>query len=90
MDIIQRIISIRKKYNFKNGKDFLLVGMGHTSMVSLGVSENTKIETICIDGDGSFIMHLSAFMLGNEKRNNFKYILVDNESHESIGKQTST
>ena len=27
-------------------------------------------------------------MLGNEKRNNFKYILVDNESHESIGKQT--
>ena len=58
--------------------------MGHTSMVSLGVSENKKIETICIDGDGSFIMHLGALsILGNEKRKNFKYILVDNESHES-------
>ena len=86
----RELYQLRKEYNFKNGKDFLLVGgMGHTSMVSLGVSENTKIETICIDGDGSFIMHLGALsMLGNEKRNNFKYILVDNESHESIGKQT--
>ena len=66
----RELYQLRKDYNFKNGKDFLLVGgMGHTSMVSLSVSENTKIETICIDGDGSFIMHLGALsILGNEKR----------------------
>ena len=88
----RELYQLRKEYGFKNGKDFLLVGgMGHTSMVSLGVSENKKIETNCIDGDGSFIMHLGALsILGNEKRKNFKYILVDNESHESIGKQTIT
>tara|TARA_B100001057_G_scaffold77424_1_gene72297 strand:- start:2862 stop:3968 length:1107 start_codon:yes stop_codon:yes gene_type:complete len=86
----RELYQLRKEYKFKNGKDFLLVGgMGHTSMVSLGVSQNTKSETVCIDGDGSFIMHLGALtILGNEKRKNFKYILVDNESHESIGNQT--
>ena len=41
-----------------------------------------------MDGDGSFIMHLGALtLLSNNKRKNFKYILLDNGSHESIGKQ---
>ncbi len=85
----RELFQLRKTYNFKNGKDFLMVGaMGHTSMVALSISQNTKDLTICLDGDGSFIMHLGALtLLGSQKRKNFKYILVDNESHESIGHQ---
>ena len=29
-------------------------GMGHTSMVSLGISIKTLDDVICLDGDGSF------------------------------------
>ena len=35
-------------------------GMGHTSSVALGYSLSTKKKTICIDGDGSFLMHLGS------------------------------
>ncbi len=85
----RELYQIRKEKNFKNGKDFLMIGaMGHTSMVSIGISKHTNENTICVDGDGSFIMHLGALTLvGDDKRKNFKYILVDNESHESIGDQ---
>ena len=42
------------------GKDFYMVGgMGHASILTLGVSLNTK-KVICLDGDGSFFMHLGA------------------------------
>lgn len=80
---------IRSEKNYKDGKDFLMVGaMGHTSMVSIAVSRFTMENVICLDGDGSFIMHLGALsMIGNYQRKNFKYVLIDNESHESIGDQ---
>ena len=35
-------------------------GMGHTSSVALGHSLFNRNKTICIDGDGSFLMHLGA------------------------------
>ena len=85
----REIFQMRKEKKIKNGKDFLMVGaMGHTAMVSLAISKFTKESTICVDGDGSFIMHLGALsLLSNHKRNNFKYLLIDNEAHESIGGQ---
>ena len=43
----------------KNGNDFYMVGgMGHTSSVALGYSLSNNKKTICIDGDGSFLMPL--------------------------------
>ena len=85
----RELYQIRKKHNFKNGKDFLMVGaMGHTAMVAFGISQNTNDQIICLDGDGSFVMHLGALtLLSNNRRKNFKYILIDNGSHESIGQQ---
>ena len=85
----REIFQMRLEKKIKNGRDFLMVGaMGHTAMVSLAVSKFTKENTICVDGDGSFIMHLGALsLLSNHKRRNFKYLLIDNESHESIGGQ---
>ena len=34
-------------------------GMGHTSIVSLGYSLKTN-KIVCLDGDGSFLMHLGS------------------------------
>ena len=40
-------------------------GMGHSSSVSLGYSLASNEQTICLDGDGSMLMHLgSLFTLG--------------------------
>ncbi len=81
---------IRTKKKF-NGKDFYMVGgMGHSSMVALSTSIFSKNETICIDGDGSLLMHLGSVSLCNSYGGkNFKYILMNNNSHESVGGQTT-
>lgn len=80
---------IRKNYNLKKGRDFYMVGgMGHASMVSLGASLFTKNKTICIDGDGSMLMHMGSLAnIGNFAGNNYKHILLNNFSHESVGGQ---
>ena len=81
----------RKSYNFKKGEDFYMVGgMGHTSSVSLGYSLFSKNKTICIDGDGSLLMHLGSIKtLGEFSKNNLKYILLNNNSHDSVGGQST-
>ena len=41
---------------------------------------------LCIDGDGSMLMHMGAVAVaGHIKRDNFKYIMINNCSHESVG-----
>ena len=45
---------------------------------------------ICLDGDGSFLMHLgSSVTIAKYSKNNFKYILLNNKSHESVGGQST-
>ncbi len=80
---------IRKHQKNIKGKDFYMVGaMGHTSIFSLGVAEATKKKVICIDGDGSMLMHLgSLFTIGQRKKINLKYVLLNNNCHESVGSQ---
>ena len=66
-----------KKFNYNKTKDFYMVGgMGHTSSVAFGYSLANNKKTICIDGDGSFLMHLGSIKtLGTFASNNLKYIL---------------
>ena len=81
---------IRKKENFKNGKDFYMIGgMGHTSAVSLGSSLfKNKSDIICLDGDGSALMHMGTLAsIGFYAKKNFKHILLNNYTHESVGGQ---
>ena len=80
---------IRKEKKLFKGRDFYMVGgMGHSSMVSLGASLHTKKEIICIDGDGSLLMHLGSIRtIGFAKSPNIKHILLNNNSHESVGGQ---
>ena len=80
---------IRKKYDLKKGKDFYMVGgMGHSAMVSLGYSLFTKKQTICLDGDGSIMMHMGSLAnVGNFAEKNYKHIVLNNYGHESVGGQ---
>ena len=62
--------------------------MGHCSMIALGYSLYGNKKVICLDGDGSMLMHLgSIFTIGQNAKNNLKYILLNNNSHESVGGQ---
>ncbi len=87
----RELMYLRKKFNLNNSKDFYMVGgMGHTSSVALGYSMSSKNNTFCIDGDGSFLMHLGSMMtVGNFANKNFKYILLNNNSHDSVGGQNT-
>ena len=87
----RELMYIRKKYKFNNTKDFYMVGgMGHASSVALGYSLSSKNKTICIDGDGSLLMHLGSIKTaGTFANKNFKYILLNNNAHDSVGGQST-
>ncbi len=85
----RELYQLRKEENFKKGKDFYMIGgMGHSSSVAFGVSTNKSNQVVCLDGDGSMLMHLgSLHTIGNMNKNNFKHILINNQAHESVGGQ---
>ena len=86
----REIYELREELKHSHECDFLTVGsMGHSSQIALGISSFKKDRTIiCIDGDGSAIMHLGAFTNnGNSGNINFKHILLNNGAHESVGGQ---
>ncbi len=85
----RELMELRKKHNNKNGKDFYMVGgMGHSISVALGYALNSKKQTFCLDGDGSILMHLGPIRTaGFVKNHNFKHIILNNNSHESVGGQ---
>ena len=85
----RELFQIRKNKKYKNGKDFYMVGgMGHCSMTSLGYSLSSKNQVICLDGDGSLLMHMGSLIsTGLKSKSNFKHILLNNGTHESVGDQ---
>ncbi len=85
----RELFQIRKNENIKLGKDFYMVGgMGHSLMVSLGLSINKNIEVICLDGDGALLMHLGSIRTsGIFGKKNLKHIVFNNYCHESVGGQ---
>ena len=85
----RELMYLRNKYKITNSKDFYMVGgMGHTASVALGYSLSNNKKTICLDGDGSLLMHLGSIKTsGTFAKKNFKYILLNNNSHDSVGGQ---
>lgn len=85
----REVFEIRERNGQKHEHDFLTVGsMGHTASIALGMSLGTEKNVYCIDGDGSFLMHMGGMAVIPEvARDNFKYILIDNGAHESVGGQ---
>ena len=87
----RELMYIREKYKIKDSKDFYMVGgMGHTASVALGYSLASKKKIVCIDGDGSLLMHLGSIKTaGSFASKNFKYIVLNNNSHDSVGGQNT-
>ncbi len=71
-------------------RDLLVVGgMGHTASIALGaaIGQPNKL-LVCIDGDGSVLMHMGALpIIGSLGPSNFIHILLNNAAHESVGGQ---
>ena len=80
---------LRKNNSEVLNKDFLTIGsMGHCSQIALGISLFSKNDVYCIDGDGSVIMHMGSLAInGTSNSKNFKHIILNNGSHESVGGQ---
>jgi phosphonopyruvate decarboxylase len=73
-------------------RDFLTVGsMGHTSSIALGVAlGRPERKVVCLDGDGSALMHLGALpIVGSLKPANLVHVLLNNGAHESVGGQAT-
>ena len=85
----REIFELREKNNQGHSNDFLTVGsMAHTSSIAFGLCLNTDKNVYCIDGDGSFIMHMGGLaVIAQNPCDNFKYILINNGAHESVGGQ---
>lgn len=76
----------------EENRDFLTVGgMGHTSSIAMGVAlGQSEKRVICIDGDGSALMHFGALpIIGNIQPKNLVHILLNNSAHESVGGQAT-
>ena len=74
----------------KHNHDFLSVGsMGHASSIALGIAMSKPDKKIlCIDGDGSTLMHMGALPInGVYSGSNFTHILLNNYCHDSVGGQ---
>ena len=85
----RELFQIRKDNKPNGFKDFYMVGaMGHASMVAFGYYLITKEKILCLDGDGAFLMHQGASTISAKFADkNFKYILLNNGCHESVGGQ---
>jgi len=86
----REIHEIRRKKGQSHKQDFLTVGsMGHCSSIALGIALNEpKRNVVCIDGDGSLIMHMGSLStVGKLQPKNFYHILINNQVHDSVGGQ---
>ncbi len=86
----REIYEVRENRGESHEKDFLTVGsMGHCSSIALGIAlAKPERSIVCIDGDGSMLMHLGSLTnIAVLKPKNFYYILINNEVHESVGGQ---
>lgn len=85
----RELFELREKYK-ENQRDFLTVGgMGHASSIALGVARQQPNRlTVCLDGDGAFLMHTgAAATIATQKPKCFLHVLLNNGAHESVGGQ---
>jgi len=89
----REIFEIRVINKDNHSHDFLTVGsMGHCSSIALGLAiSNPEKKIVCIDGDGSFLMHMGIIAtIGDIAPANFYHILINNFVHESVGGQETS
>ncbi len=72
---------------------FLTVGgMGHSSQIATGIALHSKKKpVVCLDGDGSLIMHLGSLStIGSISSLNMKHFILNNGVHGSVGDQKTS
>jgi phosphonopyruvate decarboxylase len=86
----------RELYEFRIARgdstrnDFLTVGsMGHASSIALGLARSQpNRRIICLDGDGSVLMHMGALaVVGQSRQENLAHLVLNNGAHDSVGGQ---
>ena len=84
------LMKMRMLRNEKQENDFLVIGgMGIANQIATGISDSLKserIRVICLDGDGSVLMHLGG-LLNSSRSERLVHVLLNNGCHESVGKQ---
>ncbi len=88
--ISRELYECREARNEDHGNDFLTVGsMGHASSIAMGLATaRPKRKVICLDGDGSSIMHMGAMaVIGQKGPGNLFHIVLNNGVHDSVGGQ---
>lgn len=85
----REVFELREARGEGHARDFLTVGgMGHSSSIAMGACLGTEELVYCIDGDGGFLMHMGAApVIAQRARDNFRYVLINNGAHESVGGQ---
>lgn len=85
----REVFEVRERNGDTHERDFLTVGsMGHASSIALGIALANKKKVYCIDGDGAMLMHLGGLgVAASNAPKNFKYIVINNGAHESVGGQ---
>lgn len=72
----------------RHEKDFLCIGgMGHCIQVAAGIAmQKPNRQVICLDGDGSVLMHLGGLATVAQMRlPNLTHIMLNNGAHDSVG-----
>jgi len=88
--ISREVFEFREKNLQTHDNDFLTVGsMGHASSIALTIAQNTKNHhVICLDGDGSLLMHMGSLgIIGQSNVTNLIHIVLNNGVHDSVGGQ---
>lgn len=86
----REIFEYKQQQNESLENHFLTVGsMGHASQIALGIALQKPEQSVyCIDGDGAVIMHMGSLsVIGQTQPKNYKHILLNNFTHESVGGQ---
>ena len=83
----RELFELRVKRGEGHARDFLTVGaMGHASQIATGVASAYKSTVVCLDGDGSVLMHMGVLAL-NARQKNLLHVLINNGAHDSVGGQ---
>ncbi len=63
--------------------------MGHANQIAMGIAVHKSRKNIyCLDGDGALLMHMGSLAINaGINCKNFKHIIFNNGSHESVGGQ---
>lgn len=88
----RELFEYKEELKDEHNKDFLMVGsMGYSSQIALGIAlAKPEKEVFCLDGDGAILMHMGNLAInGTQFLPNFKHIIINNGSHDSVGGQST-